>query len=312
MSLQTPSTHRLRPGVAAVCLVASTLGGCECEQRSLEHGGLSRTYLLHLPDPRPEVPPPLVLALHGRLGTAAGQRRTTGYNALADRDGVVVAYPDGVDRSWADARDVSPAHQQGVDDESFLLALIDAIDEEIAIDRDRIGMMGISNGGFMTQTMACKHGALLAGAAAVVATIPENLRDACAPAVPLSVLFMNGTEDPLVPFEGGTVDSDVGGEVLSFDDAVATWVVHDRCDASPTTTHVDEVDDDTAIRHDHYPGCASGTAVEAYAVEGGGHTWPGGGQYLPEGTVGRVSTELEGTELIWNFLLAQRRAASFE
>jgi polyhydroxybutyrate depolymerase len=309
------TTGRLRVSrapISGLLLGALAVGGCDCEQRSLEHGGLQRTYLLHLPEPRPDGPAPLVLSLHGRLGTGAGQRRTTDYNTLADRDGAVVAYPDGVDRSWADARAVSPAAEQGVDDQGFLLALIDAIGEEIAIDPDRISMMGISNGGFMTQTMACAHGERLAAAASIVATIPQNSVEACAPPRPLSVLFMNGTEDPLVPFAGGEVDSDVGGEIVGSDDSAAHWVAHDRCASAPVTHVFDDADDDTSIRHDHYAGCAASRSVEHYVVEGGGHTWPGGPQYLPEGTVGRVSAELDGAQTVWNFVLAQRRAPAFE
>ncbi len=289
-------------------LTGPALTGCECEQRSLEHGGINRTYLLHLPDPRPEQPVPLVLALHGRLGTGNGQRRVTGYNTLADRDGAAVAYPDGVDRSWADARDVSPAFEQGVDDEAFLLALIDAVGEEIEIDPERIYMMGISNGGFMTQTMACTHGEKLAAATSVISTIPLKLADACNPPRPLSVLFMNGTEDPLVPFEGGEVDSDVGGEIVGSDASALHWVEHNGCGSSPDTETVDEQDDDTSVQIERFDDCASGSRVHYYKVEGGGHTWPNGGQYAPEGMVGKVSEEIEGMQVIWEFLLAQRRA----
>lgn len=292
---------------AAVLLMIPGAFACTCEQRQINHDGLNRSYLLHLPKPQPEGSVPLVIALHGRLGTANGQRRSTGFNDLADRDGAVVVYPDGIDRSWADARDVSPASQQNVDDQDFLLALIDAVDNEITIDRDRISIMGISNGGFMTQTMACSHGEVFASAASVISTIPSNIAEHCQPSQALSVLFMNGTEDPLVPFVGGEVNSDVGGEIISSDDAVAHWVAHNSCAAASNQQRVDDKDDGTAVQISLYNDCESHSQVHYYVVEGGGHTWPNGSQYAPEGMVGKVSKEIEAMPIIWDFLLAQRR-----
>jgi len=301
---------RRRRSALALALVAVAASSCNCEveRHSLEFGGKQRSYLLHLPDPVPTGPAPFVLSLHGRLGTGNGMRNSTGYNDRADAAGVVVAYPDGIDRSWADGRGVSPAAQQGIDDVGFLLALIDAIDQQIALDRERLYVMGISNGGFMTQTLACREGSRLAGVASIVSTIPAALAENCAPDRPLSALFMNGTADPLVPFEGGTVDSDVGGEIISSDAAAAHWVDHDRCDPTPEEISFDSKDDGTSIRYQRYRTCDSDTAVDYYVVEGGGHTWPGGEQYLPEGQIGVASEEIDGLGAVWDFLLAQKRA----
>ncbi|MBI5548856.1 MAG: esterase, partial [Deltaproteobacteria bacterium] len=200
-----------------------------------------------------------------------------------------------------------PASQQGVDDLGFLLALLEAIGQEVALDPERIYVLGISNGGFMAQTLACAAGEQIGAVASVVSTVPRSLATACAPSRPLSVLFMNGTADPLVPFEGGVVSSDVGGEILSSDAAAAHWVAHDRCGPATETRTFDEVDDGTAVKWTRYSECEGGSAVDYYVVEGGGHTWPGGGQYLPEALVGRASEELDGLEAAWDFLLAQRR-----
>ncbi|MBN2360199.1 MAG: esterase [Deltaproteobacteria bacterium] len=297
--------HPKTPLLLALASVA--LAGCECERRSLDVGGQPRSFLLHKPDPAPAGPAPLVLALHGRLSTGDGMRRITGYNALADRDGAAVAYPDGIDRSWADARNASPASQQGIDDVAFLLALIEAAAEEIALDRERLYVLGISNGGFMAQTLACREGSRLAGVASIISAIPAALAGNCAPDRPLSSLFMNGTDDPLVPFAGGTVNGDAGGEVLSSDASAAHWVAHDRCDPTPEVTTRDDEDDGTLVRRQSYRGCDGDSAVDYYVVEGGGHTWPGGSQYLPEGQIGVASEELDGLGAVWDFLLAQRR-----
>lgn len=282
--------------------------GCDLERQHLRYQDQDRSYLLHIPNPRPTADAPLVIALHGRLGTGAGQKRSTGFNELADRDGVVVIYPDGLNRSWADARQVSPSSQQGVDDEGFILQLIAEVEKMIPIDRNRVSIMGVSNGGFMTQTMACLHAEEFSAAASAISTIPQTIFEDCQPAQPLSVLFMNGTDDPLVPFSGGQVNSDAGGEISSSDNAAKYWVEVDRCSPGYLLETLDEVEDDTIVHVHRYQNCASGTQVHYYTVEGGGHTWPGGPQYLSEDTVGRVSQELNGMQVIWDFLVQQRRS----
>ncbi|MCX6008557.1 MAG: hypothetical protein NTW48_00675 [Chloroflexi bacterium] len=48
-------------------------------------------------------------------------------------------------------------------------------------------------------------------------------------------------------------------------------------------------------------GCQDGAEVVLYAIEGGGHTWPGGLQYLPELVIGKTSREFNASEVIWQF-----------
>jgi polyhydroxybutyrate depolymerase len=89
-------------------------------------GGLPRTYQVHLPAGL-DRPVGLVINLHGAGQTGDEQAAVTNYNAIADQNGFVVAYPDGIDFSWADGRGASVADRQGVDDVGFLSALIDQL-----------------------------------------------------------------------------------------------------------------------------------------------------------------------------------------
>ena len=50
-----------------------------------------------------------------------------------------------------------------------------------------------------------------------------------------------------------------------------------------------------------YGGGRNGTEVVLITVTGGGHTWPGGPQYLPVSVVGPVCQDFDAGELIWQF-----------
>jgi len=291
----------------ALLLSLATLAGCSCETRRFEHDGRMRSYVLHPPQgDHGDGALPLVIAMHGRGGTGAGTARSTQFDELADAHGFVVAFPDGVERSWADGREYSPADQDGVDDVGFIDALIDHVDEEITIDPSRVYAAGISNGASMAQRLACELTPRLAAVASMINNMPELIAEDCHPDSPISVLLMNGTEDPLVPYEGGEV-SPANGFILSTNATISHWTTHNGCPGLTDSGTIDEQDDETSIEWELYQGCEGGSAVALYKVEGGGHTWPGGPQYLSVDLIGRVSEELEAEQVIWDFFEPLRR-----
>jgi polyhydroxybutyrate depolymerase len=162
---------------------------------TLTHDGLERTYRLHIPATYNEAqPPPLVLALHGGGGTGENMVRLTGdLNALADAEGFLVAYPDGMDKHWNDGRPLSSrrAYTENIDDVGFLKALVDRIAQDYAVDPGRIYAMGISNGGMMSYRLACEAPGTFSAIAAVVSSMSVELFASCAPAQPISVQVMN-------------------------------------------------------------------------------------------------------------------------
>ena len=44
-----------------------------------------------------------------------------------------------------------------------------------------------------------------------------------------------------------------------------------------------------------------------FSVHGGGHTWPNGEQYLPEGIIGKTTRDLDASEQLWDFFLGKTR-----
>jgi polyhydroxybutyrate depolymerase len=294
------------------------LGGCRWAEvggladrqvgdHTLTYAGLERTYTLRIPAGyADDEPMPLVLELHGGGGNGPRMCSTEGgVHELAEQVGFIVACPDGVQGNWNDGRAIDRyrAHAEHIDDVGFLLALVDQLAASYSIDRERLFVTGPSNGGMMTLRLACEAPGTFAAAAAIIASLPADLD--CQPAQPISILLMNGTEDPLMPYDGGQVRffrQELGG-VISTADTVAFWVAANDCDPTPVSEHLPDLDpqDATRTRVDRYTGCADGVSVVLYEVAGGGHTLPGGAQYAPRFVIGRVSRDFHAGEAVWGF-----------
>jgi len=298
----------VKPLLALLLVVAPACALADSAEGKLVFGGVERTYVIHRPPGAPAGPRPMVVSLHGRLGQGKGQERLTGMDAVADREGFLLVYPDGIDRSWADARAVTPASQKKVDDVGFLTALIRQLVDQEHADPKRVFVAGTSNGAEMAHTLACRAPELIAAIAPVVGNLPAAL-EACEIKGHVSVAMFLGTEDPLMPYGGGSVKSDVGGAVLSADASLQAWGKSNGCQAAASDTSLPDVDpaDGTRVVRRSLTGCPAGTEVRLYRVEGGGHTWPGGWQYLPERVVGRTSRDLNASEEIWRFFKAHGR-----
>lgn len=197
------------------------------------------------------------------------------------------------------------ASDGNTDDVGFLAALIDHISQDYTIDPERVYATGISNGGLMSLRLACELSEKIAAVAPVTAALSEDLYATCTPSYPISVLIINGTEDPLVPWDGGeiTVGRQKRGRVLSTPDTVAFWVAQNNCEPTPAISQAPDGDpeDGTQVRTEVYRQCDNGAAVALYTIAGGGHTWPGGRQYLPESIAGKTSQEIDANEAICRF-----------
>jgi polyhydroxybutyrate depolymerase len=179
---------------------------------ALRHDGRWREYRLHVP-PLPDARPrPLVIALHGGGGTPASVDRLTGFYALADREGFVLAVPRGVGGHWNDGRPDAPfrARIGDVDDVGFIDALIDHVASGGPIDPGRVYVTGMSNGASMAGRQAVERAPRLAAIGQVAGTASPDVVAGAQPACPVPVLQIHGTADPLVSYEGGTVRGPLG------------------------------------------------------------------------------------------------------
>jgi polyhydroxybutyrate depolymerase len=228
-----------------------------------------------------------------------------GLAELARREGYILVCPEGFERHWNDGRDIRTwrAHVEGIDDVGFLMALIDQLSFQYAIDPDKIFATGISNGGQMSYRLACERSGILSGIAPVVASMAITLE--CNPTDPVSVLVINGTEDPLVPYEGGEIRAIRRGlgTVRPTSEVIQFWAGHNSCEGEAQRYLESDRDptDGTRIWHIEHEGCSNNTRVTLYKVEGGGHTWPGANQYLPQFLIGRLSQDMIASEIIVDF-----------
>jgi polyhydroxybutyrate depolymerase len=269
------------------------------ERRSVRVGGVERELLVYVPSTyRRTRPAPLVLVFHGGGGRGRTIAPHTGFSRLAEREGFVVVYPDGLGRRWNDGRGYAATS----DDVGFVRALLDSLHQTLSIDPRRIYATGISNGAMFAYRLACELPGVLAAVAPVAGAMPAALAPVCAHTEPVSVLALQGTADPLMPFTGGGV-ARRRGQVLSATRSIAYWATVSGCTGAPVTTAEPDrsAGDGTGVRHTVYPGCRDGRSVELYTIDGGGHTWPGGPPV--GGSVGRVSRELDATSLIWTFFV---------
>ena len=152
----------------------------------------------------------------------------------------------------------------------------------------------------------------IAAVAPVAAQVSKALRDTT-PKLPISIMLVNGTKDPLVPFNGGDLRlfgfGRSRGEVLSTVETVELFRRHNGCDKTPNKTELEDKapDDGATVEVEKYAGGKDGTEVILLKVIGGGHTWPGGRQYLSPRMIGTVCRDINASEMILDFLLAHSR-----
>jgi polyhydroxybutyrate depolymerase len=116
-------------------------------------------------------------------------------------------------------------------------------------------------------------------------------------------MMVMGDKDPLVPYNGGNVGNLPGSKVLSAQDTIKFWASKNGCTANPSDSTLPDQDpaDGTLVKREEYKSCRDNASVVLYTVQGGGHTWPGGLQYLPETTIGKTSRDFNASEEIWKF-----------
>jgi polyhydroxybutyrate depolymerase len=289
---------------------AFALACCACPALSdtLSVNGTTRTFTVQLADARPA---PLVIVLHGNTQTGADMATRTSWPAVAKRERFSIVLPDGLNRAWADLRLDSKragrAPPKGTDDVAFIVALIEKFVRDGAADPKRIYVTGLSNGGAMTMTMVCARADLFAAAASVIINLTDESADACHPSCPVPMLMMNGTADPLIPFEGGRGSSRFA--VAGFWSTAKTldfWRRANGCemrDAATSLDHRDPSDPTSVTRIDSR--CPPGRDAVLYRIDGGGHRMPGFPDArfprLVNAVFGPQNHDIDGAEIIWAF-----------
>lgn len=280
-------------------------------KNTLTWDGLEREYYLHLPPAdKLKGKVPLVFGLHGGGGMAKNMPSLVfnRFSELSRRDGFILVYPQGIGRAWNDGRKVgiSRAIREDIDDVGFIARIVELLSKKYPVDPERVFTCGMSNGGFMSTRLLCDRADIFRGGAILTAQISEAYAPKCSPSLPVAVMVMNGTDDPLVPYEGGDVKlfkkGKSRGKIISTDAFVEFWKGENGCQtALPAKTLPDLEADGTRVVVRKYKDCRDRGALELYRIEGGGHTWPGGKQYLGEKVIGKTCRDIVACDVIWEF-----------
>jgi polyhydroxybutyrate depolymerase len=268
--------------------------------RAVQVDGRLRTYLLHVPSavgPRGH-PAPLLLALHPGYGTPAGFARTTGFGERADALGYVVAYPDGLYRSWNAGACCGPPAREGVDDVAFVLAVVEDAARHAPVDAANVFVAGFSNGAGLALLIGCRRAdqvrAIVAGGSPMHVPLEE-----CTPSRPVPLLTFHGLADPVAPYAGGRGILANVGEFQSSAAMVDRWRSLNRCGAGRRVERHGKALIETAEAG------PEGADVVLCTVEGMGHQWPGGEPYDTR-IFGPGSTDVSATDLAMGFFERHR------
>jgi polyhydroxybutyrate depolymerase len=300
---------------------------------------MDRAYLVRLPrgyDHGQKYP--VVILLHGMNQDSDDMERLTRFDELADKDGIIAVYPSALQGRWnlgVRAPQKQPmmlplgrggrrggggypggGGQSGgqgrgedenrfaADDIEFLNQALDQMATKFSLDVARIYATGLSQGGFMAVKVGCEMADRIAAIAPVGAAMPKTMT--CVPSRPVPVVMINGTSDPVVPYDGGT-EHNLQLPIVSVADSAKAWANMDRCAEKPTHSKLQAHEKGgMETKVETYDDCQQSALVVSYSVKGGGNTWPGGEQYEVEKQVGKTSRDLNANETIWKFLVTKK------
>lgn len=262
------------------------------QEHRLQSGGTERSYLVYKPA-SVRAHAPLVVALHGGWGSGETMAEQSGFNALADRYGFIVAYPDGIGRSWNAGSCCAGAQKQNVDDVGFIRDVIAAVKKRDPVDGQRVYGTGFSNGAMMVHRVACEAPDLFAAIAPVSGGIMVS---SCKTSQAMPTLLIQGRKDPRIPWDGGEFEG-------SFRPSIKT-IVADLSRRNGCSEGESVVREAPGLRCLQRAGCGK-APVQWCEVTDVGHQWPGGKTYLPR-LLGANTQQFSASEGIWRFFSSLR------
>ena len=287
---------------------------------SIELAGVQRTYWLASAPTAHADPAPLLVVLHGGGGQGPGMASLTGLDRRGPAAGFLTVFPDGQGRVWNDSRNApSLQRRRAVDDVAFLQALVTRLASDHGARAESVYLAGISNGALMSEHVARQGLLPVAGIALVAGAGTQTSRAATpTPVQRATVVIFAGTSDPLVPYAGGPIGplgrmvqrraagtTDRGVAVAA--EAVASdWATANGIDDPPSVDALANQAGGLPVTRLAWH--AAGPPVVLYRIEGGGHTWPGGAQYLPERLIGLATQTLDATGILLEQFRSQEAA----
>lgn len=280
----------------------------------IRHGGLLRSYIVHVP-PGAAPPRPLVINLHGGGGNAAGQQQYSGMDAVADREHFLVVYPNGTGRLldrllvWNAGTCCGTAPAKGIDDVSFIRAVVDDVARRTPVDRTRVYATGLSNGAMMSYRLAAEAPDLVAAIAPVAGSM---VLARFAPTLPVPIMHFHSVDDPRALYNGGLGPPFPMTNIRVFhppvEQQLAKWIAHNGCPSTPVMEKKLAGEGNTATKLVWAP-CSTGATVVLWKLSGSGHVWPGRDSSMPR-LLGRATHLLDANEELWAFFRNFTRPAA--
>lgn len=268
---------------------------------SLEHGGLTRMYRVHVPASySPSKPAPMLLSFHGGGGNMNYQADDKYYGLISKSEqiGYIAVFPNGYSRfgsgvlaTWNAGNCCGGARDRNIDDVGFIREVIKNLKAQLNIDPERIFSSGMSNGALFSYRLACEMADTIRAIASVAGSDGTSQ---CSPSRPVSILEIHARNDEFVLFNGGAgKDSKVLANFVSVPETISRWVKRNGCNPTPK-----RVLDKPGAYCDAYTQCRENVEVKLCVTESGGHSWPGGVK-VRTGEPG--STAISATDLMWEF-----------
>ncbi|MBI5927667.1 MAG: hypothetical protein HY862_00045 [Chloroflexi bacterium] len=265
---------------------------------------LARNYAVYVPPSYdPTQPTPVVMALHGRPDTGTGMAYLLDLNRVAQTENFIAVYPDGINQGWNYTLGFPGYGDNDINDVEFLGTLIKDLSLDLNIDSQRVYLTGFSNGGFMTQAMACEAADQFAAFAVIGATAFPGFETFCAGTPPIPMLFIHGSLDKSIPWDG----LQQSGQWVTYpvSESLAFWAVHNNCDpnqVSQTDLPASGNSPGTSVTVFEFKGCAEDDNILFYEIDGGGHNIPGVPGRLDAEQFGAVNMDIDAPTIIWEFL----------
>lgn len=275
---------------------------------------IRRTYDLFIPSTSKNELLPLVIVLHGGGSWGKRMSRYTKFNELAEKENFITVFPDAYKGNWNDGRQdfKTNAHKSNIDDLKFITEIINKLVKENHADKNKVYVAGISNGAMMTLRIGCELSDKISAIASVEGGLPVDLK--CNPKENISLMMINGTTDPVVPYNGGDIKFifQKRGKIQPVEKTINFWSKNNQCQNSSDWIQLPDLDpnDGTTVFKKSSENCKNNSEVILYKIENGGHSWAGAFEYnfMQKWLAGKTSRDIDATKVIWEFFKNHKKS----
>ena len=245
--------------------------------QSILHNGISRDYILYIPENLP-TNAPLVVVSHGYTSSAKTMMSYSGMNKVADEEKFLVVYPQGTkDQRGNNFFNVGYEFHapSKVDDLGFIKALVTKLTEDYQVNPNHIFATGMSNGGDLSYFLACYASDTFQAVAPIAGTMMQTTIETCKPQKGMPIFAVHGKADEVTYFDGDMANRDKWGPYPGIPAVIEHWVdvnaveIFKQVDLDNITNFTAS---NEALSFDRYLSETSDHEVWLY-IHSGGHDW---------------------------------------